>query len=154
MTAFVIPNAIHIQCRGDVKYTFASFLARDTVFDIIYNIWRLSHPTSPLLNSAALAQAAKKQDSGGSDVPPLSLDTPASNDGASSGATKKSHPPTTCKCDKHFPEVVMDCVLPGSPESIYSLMFTSGFIKSFMSEDQKLMGASCGRLCLLHTCSP
>ncbi|EEB93040.1 hypothetical protein MPER_08361, partial [Moniliophthora perniciosa FA553] len=39
--AFVIPNAIQITTRR-AKYTFASFLARDTTFDVIWNIWRVS----------------------------------------------------------------------------------------------------------------
>src|SRR4051794_39439793 len=43
MTAFVIPNAIQITTR-QAKYTFASFLSRDTTFDVIYNIWRLARP--------------------------------------------------------------------------------------------------------------
>ena len=43
MTAFVIPNAIQITTRT-VKYTFTSFLSRDTTFDVIYNVWRLARP--------------------------------------------------------------------------------------------------------------
>ena len=43
MTAFVIPNAIQITTRTS-KYTFASFLARDTTYDVIHNIWRLARP--------------------------------------------------------------------------------------------------------------
>ncbi|KAI5885358.1 GRAM-domain-containing protein, partial [Schizophyllum commune H4-8] len=44
MTAFVIPNALQISTRQS-KYTFASFLARDTTYDVIFNIWRLVKPT-------------------------------------------------------------------------------------------------------------
>ncbi|KDQ15693.1 hypothetical protein BOTBODRAFT_108193 [Botryobasidium botryosum FD-172 SS1] len=140
MTAFVIPNAIHVQCKGDVKYTFASFLARDTVFDVIYNIWRLSHPTSPLLGATLPAAAAKRKESAGSEVTPLSLD-PSASKGVTpgAGASTTRRPPTTCKCPQHFSEVVMDCVLPGSPESIYNLMFASGFIKNFLTSEQKLI---------------
>lgn len=157
MTAFVIPNAIQIQCKGDTKYTFASFLARDTAFDVIYNIWRLSHPSSPLLNSATLSLASKRQGSTGSDaapvdVPPLgqapgitpqpssALGGPAFAGSGGAMVASKKHEPTKCRCDSHFQETVMDCVFPGSPESIYNLMFASGFIKNFLAQDQKLIG--------------
>ena len=43
MTATVIPNAIQIITRT-VKYVFAPFIARDTVYDVIFNIWRLPRP--------------------------------------------------------------------------------------------------------------
>ena len=36
----------------------------------------------------------------------------------------------------------MESTLPGTPEKIYNLMFTSGFMKDFMRENQKLLGAS------------
>ena len=42
MTAFVIPNAIQITSRA-AKYLFAS-LARDTAYDVIYNIRCLARP--------------------------------------------------------------------------------------------------------------
>jgi hypothetical protein len=35
----------------------------------------------------------------------------------------------------------MDAVFPSSPEKIYNLIFTSGFSKDFMVNDQRLMGA-------------
>jgi hypothetical protein len=47
MTAFVIPNAIQITTR-QAKYTFASFLSRDTTYDVIANIWRLALPEDNL----------------------------------------------------------------------------------------------------------
>ncbi|KAE8266620.1 hypothetical protein A4X09_0g5729 [Tilletia walkeri] len=43
MTAFVIPNAIQISTLH-AKHTFTSFLSRDTAYDLIANIWRISHP--------------------------------------------------------------------------------------------------------------
>ncbi|KAK0549187.1 hypothetical protein OC845_003230 [Tilletia horrida] len=43
MTAFVIPNAIQISTLH-AKHTFTSFLSRDTAYDLIANIWKLSHP--------------------------------------------------------------------------------------------------------------
>jgi hypothetical protein len=44
----------------------------------------------------------------------------------------------------------MDTVFPSTPEKIYNLMFESGFAKTFMSEDQKLMGKSAHRSELAH----
>ncbi len=57
MTAFVIPNAIQITTR-QAKYNFASFLSRDTTFDVIYNIWRLARPEdTQSLGSGSVEQA-------------------------------------------------------------------------------------------------
>ncbi|KAL7414042.1 hypothetical protein BDY24DRAFT_350834 [Mrakia frigida] len=53
MTAFVIPNAIMISTLRS-KYTWASFLSRDTTYDVIHNIWRLSHPHLPSFSTEAL----------------------------------------------------------------------------------------------------
>lgn len=47
MTAFVIPNAIQIATLH-AKHTFTSFLSRDTTYDLIVNIWKLSHPGVPI----------------------------------------------------------------------------------------------------------
>lgn len=51
---------------------------------------------------------------------------------------------TKCQCGKdgsHYSEVAMEAVFPGTPEKIHNLIFASGFIKDFMREDQKLLGA-------------
>ena len=50
MTAFVIPNAIQLTTRT-IKYTFTSFLSRDTTFDVIYNVWRLARPEETMLTA-------------------------------------------------------------------------------------------------------
>ncbi|KAN0059851.1 hypothetical protein ACQY0O_008425 [Thecaphora frezii] len=55
MTAFVIPNAIQLATINS-KHTFVSFLSRDTTYDLIVNIWRLSHPGLPV---TAAEQAAE-----------------------------------------------------------------------------------------------
>ncbi|KDQ10373.1 hypothetical protein BOTBODRAFT_494893 [Botryobasidium botryosum FD-172 SS1] len=154
MTAFVIPNAIQVTTR-ETKYAFASFLSRDTAFDVIYNIWRLACP-DPLgsgvgssasvgfapsvaltAGSAGLAPTAGSGGgpgagggTGGAEVAGLGLATGAGK--------KQQHRATTCRCEAHLEETVMDCVLPGSPERIYNLMFASGFIKNFMAGEQKL----------------
>lgn len=47
MTALIIPNAIQVATLH-VKHTFASFLSRDATYDLIVNIWKLSHPEMPV----------------------------------------------------------------------------------------------------------
>ncbi|KAJ1302637.1 hypothetical protein OPQ81_002954 [Rhizoctonia solani] len=102
ITVYAIPNAIQITTRT-AKYTFASFLSRDTTYDVMHNIWRLSHP-SP--------ESASNE---GVEVP-------------EPGATGSSsaHKPTQCACGKegkHFETIVMYIALPGMPERIYNLVF-------------------------------
>ena len=140
MTAFVIPNAIQVTTRG-AKYTFTSFLSRDTTFDVIYNVWRLARPE----DSVSQLPSARG-----------SLDN--SNDSASgadaavnvNGKPKASaNKVTQCACGKggkHYTETAMETVFPGTPEKIYNLMFTSGFIKEFMRDGQKLTGAEIATL--------
>ncbi len=130
MTAFVIPNAIQLSTRT-AKYTFTSFLARDTTYDVLYNVWRLARPEDSSMGSQRVS-------------PRGSLDEGSSiADGSPNGAPKKkiANKVTQCSCDKHYPEVAMEAVFPGAPEKIYNLMFTSGFMKDFMRENQKLLGA-------------
>src|SRR5712671_3586471 len=57
MTAFVIPNAIQITTRT-TKYTFASFLARDTAYDVMNNIWRLARPEDGLSEDELIGRPA------------------------------------------------------------------------------------------------
>ena len=136
MTAFVIPNAIQLSTRT-AKYTFTSFLARDTTFDVLHNVWRLARPEDSLMGSRRVSPRGS-----------LDNDEDSVADGAPNGAGKKSQMKskrTQCDCGKngqHYPEVAMEAVFPGTPEKIYNLMFTSGFMKDFMRENQKLLGAS------------
>ena len=130
MTAFVIPNAIQV-CTPSAKHTFASFLSRDTTFDVMHNIWRLSRPEG---SSVAGSRRGSLEDG----------DAPQGN-GAGGGG--KARQPTQCSCGKagqHAPNIALECVLPGTPEQIYNLMFASGFIKDFMSNDQKLFEIQIG----------
>ncbi|KAI0348329.1 GRAM-domain-containing protein [Trametopsis cervina] len=131
MTAFVIPNAIQITTPG-VKYTFTSFLSRDTTFDVIYNVWRLARPEDSSISSQ-LESARESFD--------------VAHDPAIAGLvngklkTVTANKVSQCGCGKagqHYTELAMDIVIPGTPEKIYNLMFTSGFIKEFMRNDQKL----------------
>ncbi|KAH9948214.1 hypothetical protein B0H21DRAFT_707938 [Amylocystis lapponica] len=137
MTAFVIPNAIQITTTR-AKYTFTSFLSRDTTFDVIYNVWKLARPEEP---SGSLDMLHNQSEEG---LPVANgLGPPVVLNGTTS--PKKSPPKnkvTQCECGRlgqHLSEVAMESVLPGTPEKIYNLMFTSGFMKDFMRDDQKLL---------------
>ncbi|KAI0684671.1 hypothetical protein BC835DRAFT_1292530 [Cytidiella melzeri] len=131
MTAFVIPNAIQITTRA-TKYTFTSFLSRDTTFDVIYNVWRLARPEDSSIGSQL--ESARE-----------SVEAPREGAANVNGKVKVKavNKVTQCACGKagqHYTEQAMDIVIPGTPEKIYNLMFTSGFIKDFMRDDQKLQG--------------
>ncbi|KAJ6583194.1 hypothetical protein B0H10DRAFT_1834207 [Mycena sp. CBHHK59/15] len=131
MTAFVIPNAIRIGTpRAD--YTFASFLSRDTTFDVIYNIWRLARPgDAGSIGSGSMA----------GNITHIAEGTIIGGE-AVVAAGGSQHKATVCACGKegsHFTEVAMDTVVPGTPERIYNLIFASGFMKDFMVVDQKLL---------------
>jgi hypothetical protein len=142
MTAFVIPNAIQITTRT-TKYTFASFLARDTAYDVIYNIWRLSRPEGDGLfedESIATGRPALEATRG--------LGSPTTNGSPALPAgtvVPPVHKVTQCACGReslHYTEPIMDTVLPGTPERIYNLIYASGFFKEFMRINQKLDGKS------------
>jgi len=135
MTAFVIPNAIQITTR-QAKYTFASFLSRDTTFDIIANIWRLARPEYGVVEEPQSRTNSSRDIASASSIsePAVSMMTVPIG-----SANKVTH----CSCSKndgHLSEVALETVLPGTPDKIYNLMFASGFIKDFMRVDQKLTG--------------
>ena len=137
MTAFVIPNAIQISTRT-TKYTFASFLARDTAYDVIFNIWRLARPEDGLSEDEASGRPALDAPHG------LRTASPTESGAIPIGpVAPPTHKVTTCACGKegkHYSEIAIDTVMPGAPERIYNLMFASGFLKDFMREKQKLEG--------------
>lgn len=140
MTAIIIPNAILVSTRT-AKYTFASFMARDTTFDVIFNVWRLARPQGA---SAAQSTEDVSNVAVGNDAPNVS----EGRVGMAAGSAPKTKVKkvTQCACGKngeHYTAAVpMDIVVPGTPEQIYNLMFASGFIKDFMRDNQKLMGKS------------
>ncbi|KAI0354769.1 hypothetical protein OH77DRAFT_1404627 [Trametes cingulata] len=145
MTAFVIPNAIQLSTRT-AKYTFTSFLSRDTTFDVLYNVWRLARPENSSMGSLGVSPRGSLENgdaaSDGSEGSPQ-LNGKAAANGAVAKAVKQKV--TQCDCGKagqHYTETAMETILPGTPEKIYNLMFTSGFIKDFMREDQKLIGTT------------
>ncbi|KAJ6543958.1 hypothetical protein B0H19DRAFT_957127 [Mycena capillaripes] len=131
MTAFVIPNAIRVKTpRAD--YTFASFLSRDTTFDVIHNIWRLARPG----DAASIGSGSLEGNT-------VTVAEGTIVGGAVAGAVAaKGRKATNCACGKeglHFSETAMDTIIPGTPEKIYNLMFASGFMKDFMAVNQKLL---------------
>ncbi|KAJ7265958.1 hypothetical protein B0H12DRAFT_178512 [Mycena haematopus] len=130
MTAFVIPNAIRVKTnRAD--YTFASFLSRDTTFDVIHNIWRLARPgDAGSIGSGSIEGGVN-----------ITEGTVIGGGGAPAAASTKTRKATTCACGKegsHFSQTALDVVVPGTPDRIYNLMFASGFMKDFMAVNQKL----------------
>lgn len=132
MTAFVIPNAIGVTENSN-KYTFASFLARDTAYDVIYNIWKHSRPEG----GSAEGDAAEEVPNG------LLTGHTSGFGGSERGGPKRKV--TQCACSRagaHYSNVALEAVVSGTPEQIYNLMFQSGFIKDFMAQDQKLFGGS------------
>lgn len=139
MTAFVIPNAIQITTR-QAKYSFASFLSRDTTFDVIFNIWRLAKPE----DSSSFVSSAQ-----GSLEGPSMDQIVEGREVGSNGIIHGKKPialgkkVTQCACGregKHFSETALEMVMPGTPDRIHNLIFASGFMKDFMRVDQKLLG--------------
>ncbi|CAE6414631.1 unnamed protein product [Rhizoctonia solani] len=129
MTAYVIPNAILVNTFGGTEYTFASFLARDTVYDLMQSLWRPSQP------AAGQVEGNNQGDSGEAEVV-------AEDDATASGDSPTGHKATECTCGKnseHYSMVVADYKLPGTPEKIYELMFTDPFLLDFMNNNQKLI---------------
>jgi hypothetical protein len=144
MTAFVIPNAILITSRNS-KYTFASFLSRDNTYEVIHNSWRMSGADISGNGGGSMRTSFDSAESGRTGMEATRVN---GVDGIKSEVGKvdpgRAPKVTQCQCGKdgsHYSELAMEAVFPGTPEKIHNLIFTSGFIKDFMREDQKLMGA-------------
>ena len=140
MTAFVIPNAIQLSTRT-AKYTFTSFLSRDTTFDVLYNVWRLARPEDSYDMGASSQRVSLDE---GEDAAAAADGGAVNGAGAVAKKAAAKAKVTQCECGragKHYTETAMDAIFPGTPEKIYNLMFTSGFMKDFMRENQKLIGA-------------
>lgn len=194
MTAYVIPNAIQVATLHS-KQTFASFLSRDTTYDLIVNIWKLSHPGVPMgehameahsddesMDHDAIRDADHDNDKSHDDSSAQKKKSTKKKlkrklgikehddhdkDGTSNGAggegaaaqngskisrsrspaqgngsKKGPHRKTNCPCEKeknHYSTVALDTTYPTVPEKIYNLMFTSGFMKDFWTDNQKLL---------------
>jgi len=144
MTAFVIPNAILITTKNN-KYTFASFLSRDNTYDVIHNSWRMSGADISGNGDRSARTSFDSAESGRTGMDAIRVNGVDSSGpvGGSKGPAKAPKV-TKCQCGKdnsHYSEVAMEAVLPGTPEKIHNLMFASGFMKDFMREEQKLLGA-------------
>ncbi|KAG8708897.1 hypothetical protein FRC11_006085 [Ceratobasidium sp. 423] len=129
MTAYVIPNAILITSYGGTEYTFASFLTRDTVYDLMQSLWRPSQP-------------AASQIEGNNKDEPGEVEVAVEEGAAGPGDSPTGHKATECACGKngeHYSSVVADYKLPGTPEKIYELMFKDPFLLDFMKNDQKVL---------------
>jgi len=64
MTAVVFPNAIAIQTLH-ARNVFASFISRDSSYDLLVGIWRMSHPTlRTSANEARLDDGSREHGSG------------------------------------------------------------------------------------------
>jgi hypothetical protein len=118
-------------------YVFASFIARDATFDVFINVWRQAHSRTPSIDGGDDQEVSES---------PVQLTAGSTQPGT--GKTDSSKPaikrgPTKCTCGEkgeHYAEKAMEAVFPSSPESIYNLMFPSQFMRSFMSDNQKLTG--------------
>jgi hypothetical protein len=58
-------------------------------------------------------------------------------------AKEVKHAPTECQCaktDDHYPQVGLDETYTGTLETIYNLLFNSGFKKKFLEEKEKSTG--------------
>lgn len=132
MTALFIPNAIQITTRT-AKYTFASFLSRDTTYDVIHNVWNLARPDTESILSASSQPV----------LDPNFINTPDGHSDLSRQLSPFTKSPTACECSlsgSHYTNTCMQAVFPGTPEKIYNLMFTSEFIKDFWRNEQNLKG--------------
>lgn len=186
MTAYVIPNAIQIATLHS-KNTFASFLSRDTTYDLIVQIWKLSHPAlRPAetidagtdeesiegADGATISHGDVEADKGkGDDQQPvkkskrkllkkklginkegseMQMANGRTNGGpvisrgvspAPGSAKRAPHRKTACSCEKekkHFSTIAMETTYPAVPEKLYNLIFTSGFMKDFWTDNQHL----------------
>jgi len=120
MTALVIPNAIGITANN-TKYTFASFISRDSTYDVMMNIWRLCNPHA-VMSTTSFAPTGSRPASI-VEVAPI------------------GHAKTQCACGrdgKHYSEIAMDATFHSTPEKVYNLMFNSDWYKRFLSETEKL----------------
>lgn len=91
------------------------------------NIWRIAHPGAEM--PSVIANGTSR---------------PASVvDGGAPAVSAGHHRSTECACGKagqHYAELALDTTFPSSPDKVYSLMFNSGWYRTFLSDNQKLRG--------------
>jgi hypothetical protein len=65
-------------------------------------------------------------------------------------SSKQAKEKTECVCaGDHYPNTVLDEVYDGNLEAMYSLLYTCGFMKKFLTEDEGLSGKKKRPLSLL-----
>jgi hypothetical protein len=130
------------------QYTFASFISRDSTFDVMMNIWRLCNPNAIMSTISFQSPASVPPPAAVADT--TTLPTSAATTGAPvdtpSPVSQGGHAPTECACGKagqHYSEICLDATFPGDLKQVYELMFASEWYKTFLIENQKLRGMSC-----------
>ncbi|CAI2183299.1 15136_t:CDS:2 [Funneliformis geosporum] len=85
MTAFVIPNAVLISTLH-AKHFFTSFLSRDPAYELLYTIWKQSHPALTLTESE---YATSRKDSDASETSENNNSITSDDEGKSQGGLRK-----------------------------------------------------------------
>ncbi|ODQ53302.1 hypothetical protein SAICODRAFT_25375 [Saitoella complicata NRRL Y-17804] len=172
-TAVVFPNAISITTLH-AKHVFASFIARDTTYDLIVNIWRLSHPSVRTEANGIRAidpngNNHEGHDGTADDDDAMSVDDDTSVssvedvngaaadgvpvDGASGGgATAEggpgpaTHGPTTCDPSEHYDKQLCDETIPAPLGRVWELLYgdSSTWVKDFLVNTEKVKDVNCG----------
>jgi hypothetical protein len=103
-TAFVIPNAIQVATMH-ARHSFASFLSRDTTYELLVNIWHISHPTIPAValpdHEADESEEAIDEDEIGEEGAPRKRINLASRHKASNGKRDRLNPQATVETIGH-----------------------------------------------------
>ncbi|KAK8164983.1 hypothetical protein BKA80DRAFT_234805 [Phyllosticta citrichinensis] len=140
-TAVIFPNAIVITTLH-ARNVFASLVSRDSTYDLLIGIWKISHPNLKsslngvaLDNGTATTNGAAPKDNG--NIEPAPNGAPASQ--GFPGPT--AHAETSCGDEaEHFSNLLMDTTIPAPLGKVYSLMFgpmSGTFMRKWLIEDQK-----------------
>ncbi|KAI7887724.1 GRAM domain-containing protein [Mucor mucedo] len=147
-TAYFIPNAIQVS-TDNAKHFFASFLSRDQAHDLMVDLWRTARPDLiPCKDAESIECTDEVSPSSEEDSDSYydsdTEDSFSAVDKTSGDVSDKPvekpqlHDTTDCDCTPdHFQTTVMDQVYSGSLESLYNLLYHSGFMKKFLVENQK-----------------
>lgn len=90
-TAGIFPNAIQISTL-QAKHVFASFISRDTTYELVVNIWRLTHPL--IQTTAHGVEIAEDDDYRSDSSSSAGSDDQESSEEALSGSGEDSDPLT------------------------------------------------------------
>ncbi|RIA84039.1 hypothetical protein C1645_785068 [Glomus cerebriforme] len=158
MTAYVIPNAILISTLH-AKHFFTTFLSRDSVYDLLIALWKQIHPSLTMTSLTESEYGTSQKCSDASETSEENFISSDDEDVVDSKRTEKLHPisprnqsrhlasngvkkrrPTQCACLKkgqHYDNVSLDTKFIGSVEKIFNLIFTSEFLKRYLTEEDK-----------------